>query len=66
MTNTANEQNTKEKRKRISVRYKLEGEIVAKSYIKNFHRRTRITKQLVIYDSLSYKVQERKVILIEE
>ena len=64
MSNTDNEQ--KEKRKRISRRYQLEGEIVAKSYVKNFHKRTRITQQLVVYNSLSYRILERKIVLIEE
>ena len=64
MSNTA-ENNIKEKRRRISLRYSLEGEIVAKSYVQNFHKSKRITHQLVIYDSLSYKIIKRKIELIQ-
>lgn len=56
----------REKRKRISRRYEIQGQIVAKSYVNWYHKRKKITEQIVIYDSLSYKIIQRKILLIEE
>jgi hypothetical protein len=62
MSNTAT---IKEKRRRISVRYNIQGEIVAKSYVENFHKNKHFVKQLIIYDNLSFKITDRKLELIQ-
>jgi len=62
MANTA----TKQKRKRISLRYNIQGEIVAKSYVESYHKTKHLVKQLVIYDNLSYKITDRKLELVQE
>lgn len=56
---------TKEKRKRITRQIILTGVVVAKSYVDSFHKKKRTTTQFVYYNSLSYKISNRVIVLTE-
>jgi hypothetical protein len=52
----------REKRRRIFKNTEIKGQIVAKSYV-DLDFRTTIAKQFVVYNTLTYKVIERELVI---